>query len=199
MQVLLETKRLVLRKFTEADAESLYELDNDPDVMRYLNGGVPASREVIQNDILPLFLDYDANNPGLGFWAAIEKSSEDFLGWFSFRPSSENLKDVSIGYRLKKSSWGKGYATEGSRALIDQGFEAWGIQRVAAITYGENIGSRRVMEKVGMTLVRTFRMTPEEIASNGTFHTDDATIWDGDDVEYALEKEDWERQKLSEE
>jgi RimJ/RimL family protein N-acetyltransferase len=86
MQVFLETERLVLRRFTVADAGSLAGLDADPDVMRFITGGVPTSREEIEDEILPAFLRYYERFDGYGFWAAIEKSTGAFLGWFHFRP-----------------------------------------------------------------------------------------------------------------
>jgi RimJ/RimL family protein N-acetyltransferase len=58
MQVFLETERLVLRRFTEADVDNLFDLDSDPDVMRFLTGGRPTSRDVIRNETLPRFLHY---------------------------------------------------------------------------------------------------------------------------------------------
>lgn len=194
MQVVLETERLVLRRFTEADAEKLFDLDSDPEVMRFLSGGTPTPREVIQNDILPRFLRYDERFPGYGFWAAIEKATGDFLGWFSFRPSDGAPDEARLGFRLRKAAWGKGYATEGSRALIRKGFTELGVQRVVATTYQDNLASRRVMEKVGMKLVRTFRITPADLIGMGTYHVSSPDLWDGDDVEYALERADWERQ-----
>ena len=70
-----------------------------------------------------------------GLWAAIEKSTGAFLGWFAFHPLEGCGSDeVELGYRLKKSSWGKGYATEGSRALIRKGFAELGVRRVFAQT-----------------------------------------------------------------
>ncbi len=84
-------------------------------------------------------------------------------------------------------------ATEGSRALIDKGFSDLGVQRVVATTYEDNVGSRRVMEKVGMTLARTFRLTPDDLAAADTYNVASLEIWEGDDVEYALERADWER------
>ena len=157
MQVFLETERLVLRRFTEADVDNLFDLDRDPDVMRFLNGGKPTPREVIQNEILPRFLRYYERFAGYGYWAAIEKSTGDFLGWFHFRPAEGSSPDeVEIGYRLRKSAWGKGYATEGARALIRKGFAELGVQRVIAETMAVNIASRRVMEKAGLRLARTF-------------------------------------------
>lgn len=75
MHIFLETDRLVLRRFTEADVDNLVNLDSDPDVMHFINGGRPTPREEIQNDFLPAFLDYYQRFAGYGFWAAIEKST----------------------------------------------------------------------------------------------------------------------------
>ena len=89
MQVFLETERLVLRRFTEDDVDLLVELDADPEVMRYINGGEPTSRAEVVDEVLPAFLDYYKRYPGYGFWAAIEKSTGEFLGWFHFRPAED--------------------------------------------------------------------------------------------------------------
>jgi RimJ/RimL family protein N-acetyltransferase len=175
---------LLLRRFTEADRENLFDLDNDPDVMRFLTSGAPTPRDVIENEILPRFLHLYARFNGYGYWAAIEKATGDFLGWFSFKPAEGGSPDnVGLGYRLRKSSWGKGYATEGVRALIRKGFTDNGVQRVFATTYQDNLASRRVMEKAGLTLVRTFRITSADLVAAGTFHVTSPDLWDGDDVE----------------
>jgi RimJ/RimL family protein N-acetyltransferase len=188
MQVFLKTDRLVLRRFTEADVDNLCDLDGDPEVMRFLTGGKPTPREVIRDETLPRLLHYYERFTGFGFWAAIEKSTGEFLGWFEFRPpEGGGPNEVELGYRLRKSAWGKGYATEGSRALIRKGFTELGVRRVVAETMAVNIGSRRVMEKAGLTLVRTFHQSwPDRIegAEQG-------------DVEYALGKANWERQDAS--
>jgi len=113
----------VLRRFTEADVEDLFDLDGDPEVMRFLTGGKPTPREVIRDETLSRFLHYYERFEGVGFWAAIEKATGEFLGWFHFRPAEGGSPDeVELGYRLKRSSWGKGYATEGSGAPIHKGF-----------------------------------------------------------------------------
>ena len=110
-----------------------------------------------RNEILPAFLGYYERYEGYGFWAAIEKLTGQFLGWFHFRPREGASPDeVELGYRLRKSAWGKGYATEGSRALIRKGFTEFGVRRVVAEAMAVNLASRRVMEKAGLTLVRTF-------------------------------------------
>jgi RimJ/RimL family protein N-acetyltransferase len=183
-QVFLETDRLVLRRFTIADADNLVNLDADPDVMRFVTGGIPTSREEIRDEVLPAFLGYYQRYEGFGFWAAIEKATGEFLGWFHFRPRAEAAPgEVELGYRLRKSAWGKGYATEGSRALIGKGFTEYGVQRVVAEAMAVNQASRRVMEKAGLTLVRTFHQPwPYPI--------------DGDQfgvVEYALDKTGWQQ------
>lgn len=184
MDVFLETERLILRRFTTGDLDNLVRLDGDPEVMRYLTGGRTISRHEIETFVLPRFLSYYDRFDGYGFWAAIEKSSGDFLGWFHFRPPPDSPPDEpELGYRLRKAAWGKGYATEGSRALIDKGFTEFGVRRVTASTMAVNQGSRRVLEKSGLTYVRTFHQDwPDEIEGGEL-----------GDVEYALTKADWER------
>lgn len=189
--ILLKTERLILRRFTAADADHLYTLDNDPEVMRFLNGGTPTPMAIIKKEILPRFLTYDDRRPVFGFWAAVEKASGDFIGWFSLRLAVDNPAEAILGYRLLRSVWGKGYATEGVQALIAKGFSESELQRITATTYEDNIASRRVMEKVGMTHVRSFRLTPEDLLHVDTSHLEAVEVWDGDDVEYALEKVEW--------
>jgi RimJ/RimL family protein N-acetyltransferase len=196
MQTFLETERLVLRRFSAADVNNLFALDSDPEVMRYLTGGTPTPRDVIERDILPRFFRSYEPHDGFGYWAAEEKATGAFLGWFGFHPPDGSGPDnVELGYRLRRVAWGKGYATEGSRALIRRGFTEQGVRRVFATTYEDNLASRRVMEKVGMTLVRTFRITPADLGAHGTVHVTATDVWDGDDVEYALERDDWARQE----
>jgi len=199
MTVYLETARLTLRCFTPADVENLVELDSDPAVMRYLNGGTPTPRDVIERDILPRFLRSYARGAGFGRWAAIEKATGDFLGWFSFQPHDEaHPDDVELGYRLRQIAWGQGYATEGARALIRRGFTEPGVRRVFATTYHDNRASRRVMEKAGLTFVRAYRPTPAELAAVGAFQPASADVWDGDEVEYALDRATWEQREAAE-
>ncbi len=188
MLVLLETERLDLRRFTEADVDDLCDLDGDPEVMRFINGGKPASRDVIRNETLPRFLRAYERFEGFGVWAAIERSTGEFLGWFEFYPWKDGGPDeVELGYRLRRSAWGKGYATEGSRALIRKGFTELGVRRVVAETMVVNAASRRMMEKAGLRYVRTFHQEwPWRI--EGEEHGD---------VEYALTKADWERRQAA--
>lgn len=194
MEVFLETERLILRRFTAGDVDNLVALDGDPAVMRFLTGGAPTPRAVIERDVLPRILGDYERCAGFGRWAAIERAGGDFLGWFSLRPrAGAGPGEVELGYRLRQAAWGRGYATEGARALIRKGFAELGVRRVVATTYQENRASRRVMEKAGLRLARTFRPTPAALAADGIDAASQA-LFPGDDVEYALEKADWERQ-----
>lgn len=183
MRTFLETERLLLRQFTPDDADLLVKLDGDPRVMWFITGGAPTSRAEIEDDVLPAFVDYYQRLPGYGFWAALEKSSGKFLGWFHFRPAPGDPQDQpELGYRLRHAAWGKGYATEGSRALIAKGYTEFGVQRVVASTMAVNAASRRVMEKSGMRLVRTF-VADWPVSIPGDEHGD---------VEYAITRDEWE-------
>jgi RimJ/RimL family protein N-acetyltransferase len=182
--VVLETDRLLLRRFTDADVDHLVDLDADPEVTHFITNGEPTPRETVTDEILPAYMDYYRRYPGYGFWAIIEKATGDFLGWFHLRPSPDHpvADEPELGYRLRRASWGQGYATEGSRALIDRAFAELGASRVFAETMAVNTASRRVMEKTGLRLVRTF-------------HADWPVRIPGDehgDVEYAITRDEWE-------
>ena len=185
VQTFLETERLVLRRFTEDDVDNLVELDSDPQVMHFVTGGRPTPRDDIESDVLPAFLGYYERFAGYGFWAAIEKSSGRFVGWFHLRPAKgADPDEVELGYRLRRSAWGKGYATEGSRALIDKGFAELGVERVVAFTMVVHVASRLVLEKAGLRFVRTFHQPwPDYIEGE-----------EEGDVEYALVRSEWEEQ-----
>lgn len=181
-EVVLTTDRLVLRRFTPADVDLLVELDSDPQVMRRVTGGRPTPRSEIENDVLPAWLQHYENWPGYGFFAAHQRSTGEFIGWFHLRPPAGASSDEpEIGYRLRASSWGMGYASEGARALVDRAFAELGAHRVSAETMTVHVASRRVMEKAGLRWVRTFWAEwPDAI--EGDEHGD---------VEYALLRDDW--------
>ncbi|MBA3348347.1 MAG: GNAT family N-acetyltransferase [Actinobacteria bacterium] len=182
MQIFLETERLTLRRFTLDDADLLVELDSDPAVMHYINGGRATPREEIESEWLPAFLGHYERSAGLGFWAALEKPSRRFVGWFHLRPEKDAPSgEVELGYRLRRPAWGKGYASEGSRELIDKAFAEHGVERVVASTMVVNVASRRVLENAGLKFVRIFHQPwPDRI--EGEEHGD---------AEYALLRSEW--------
>jgi RimJ/RimL family protein N-acetyltransferase len=183
MRIILETPRLTVRQFTEDDVDNLFNLNSDPEVMRYLTGGRPTPREEIRDQIIPFHLGVYQRLDRLGTWAAESAATGEFLGWFHFRPGPDgDVTNIDLGYRLRRSVWNKGYATEGSRALISMGFTDLGVERVFAHTMTVNTASRHVLEKCGLTLVRT---APYE-------GTDPIEGAEHGEVEYALTKPEWE-------
>jgi RimJ/RimL family protein N-acetyltransferase len=180
MTVFLETGRLTLRRFTEADVDHLFELNSDPEVMRYLTGGRPTPREQIRDEVIPFYLGVYQQSDKFGTWAAQARSTGEFLGWFHFRFVAGQGAD--LGYRLRRAAWNQGYATEGSRALIRKGFTDLGVERVFAHTMAVNAASRRVLEKSGLMLARTMPWSLPDVIEGS----------DHGEVEYALTKAEWE-------
>lgn len=183
MTIYLETDRLILRRFTVEDVDNLVELDSDPEVTRYITRAVPTREQVAERTI-PWMLTYYEEHPAHGTWAALERATGAFTGWFHLHPAHLNGREdePELGYRFRRSAWGQGYATEGSRALIDKAFRDLGARRVFALTMAVNAGSRRVMEKAGMRYIRTFQTEwPERLPGD-----------EHGDVEYAITRGEWE-------
>ena len=183
------TERLALRRFTSADAANLLSLDGDPQVMRFLTG-TTRSLAQIRDEVLPDLAGCHLRYPGFGYWAAESRAGGQFIGWFGLRPVTptgdaiEHWPDAgvaSLGYRLRRSAWGQGYATEGARALVRLAFTGLGLREVVATTMAVNTGSRRVMEKAGLRYARTVLLDwPEPLDGN-----------EHGDVEYRLLRDDW--------
>ncbi|SFO63421.1 GNAT family N-acetyltransferase [Amycolatopsis rubida] len=176
----LETDRLLLRRFAEADVENLVRLDSDPRVMRFL-AGEPTPRAEIEQKVLPEILgDYERGPAGR--WAAVEKTTGEFIGWISLQPPEDgSTAELELGYRLLAKAWGRGYATEGARAAIHKGFTELGTRRVWAQTMAVNTPSRRVLARSGLTYLRTFHLHFDDPLP-GTEHGE---------VEYELTRDQW--------
>ncbi|MGY0235280.1 GNAT family N-acetyltransferase [Longispora urticae] len=181
MRVFLETDRLTLRRFAPSDVDHLVALDGDPAVMRFLTNGRPTPRATVEDEVLPAILRTYERGPA-GRWAAVERATGEFLGWFALAPGADgDAAEVELGYRLRADSWGRGYATEGSRALVRAAFTELGSRRVWAQTMAVNLASRRVMAKAGLRYVRTFHLEFDDPIP-GTEHGE---------VEYELLRGDW--------
>ena len=185
MHTYLETERLALRPFVADEADLLIELDSDPAVMRYLSGGEPTPPEFVRELVLPsLLAAYERWGGRFGLFAAFERDGGAFVGWFCLRPEREGpLDEVELGYRLRQDAWGKGYATEVSRALLVKAFTELDVRVVWGETMALNLPSQKVMEKVGMTVATTVD-TPEDMlmvegAERGGFR-------------YEITKEQWD-------
>jgi RimJ/RimL family protein N-acetyltransferase len=154
--IVLQSDRLYLRRFGPGDAPLFFELDSDPEVMRFISKGEPTPMAKIENEILPRVLRYYAHNPPQGCWAAHLLADGQFIGWFHLRADRIEPEEMELGYRLRRSAWGQGFATEGSRALLDMAFNGWNYPKVCARTLAANRASQRVMEKAGLLFERPF-------------------------------------------
>ncbi|MBI5372725.1 MAG: GNAT family N-acetyltransferase [Sphingobacteriales bacterium] len=155
MNVIIETDRLLLRLFEPGDAPLLYELNQDPEVTLYTGDpfrDLAHAREVLEQVILPQYALHQH-----GRWAVHLKPGLEFIGWCGLKYIPER-DEVDLGYRLKKTAWGRGYATEAAYASIKYGFEKRGLRRIIGRAMPGNLASCHVLEKCGM------RFIGEEIA-----------------------------------
>jgi ribosomal-protein-alanine N-acetyltransferase len=158
MKFQIETKRLLLRDLLPTDDEGMFQLDSNPDVHRYLGNkpikSINQAREVISK----VRKQYEEN--GIGRWAAIEKSSGNFIGWagLKFITEAENnhVRFHDVGYRLHPDYWHKGYATESTVAALQYGFDVLKLQKIIGTCQVENKASRRVLEKCGLKFIEKF-------------------------------------------
>ncbi|MFD9897777.1 GNAT family N-acetyltransferase [Mesorhizobium sp. NPDC059025] len=175
MTIMLETAQLRLRPSAASDRDDLFALEQDAEVMRFLNGGRSTPLDGVDPDA-----DFMMPRGGeAGIWVALAKATGAFVGWFSLHDHGDGTAE--LGYRLRRAAWGQGYGSEGARALVDAGFSQLGFVRIVANTMSVNRGSRRVMEKAGLVHVRTVHLDwPDPLPGS-----------EEGDVEYAITREAW--------
>jgi len=146
----LETARLILRMFHEDDFESYHaKVGSDPDVMRYLGDGQPLTRSLAWRQMAMIVGHWHLR--GYGFWAVEERSTGELVGRIGlFNP--EGWPGFELGWVLGKAYWGRGYATEGARRVLDHAFTDMGRDHVISLIYPANAASIHVAEKIGETL-----------------------------------------------
>jgi len=179
----LRTKRITLVPLADEHFEREVELDSDPEVMRYLSGRASTREEVAAGHRRRIAAAEKVD--GLGFWVGLVDN--EFVGWWNLQPAHgpdqpDDPRVADLGYRLLRSYWAKGLASEGARGLVRYGFEDVGLARVIAQTLAVNARSRAVMERIGLTYVRAFPSSvtaPVEGVEEG-------------EVEYEVTPEQWE-------
>lgn len=149
---MLETERLLHRKFTLDDLPKLIELRSDPEVNKYLGGTRLQNPEAIAKR-LQVYIDcYDKF--GFGVTAMIWKESGEMIGWSGLMPL-EDTGEIEVGYGMIREFWGKGIGYETALGWLDYGFNKAGLERIVAVAQPENAGSWRIMEKCGMHYEKT--------------------------------------------
>jgi len=145
MAHIIETPRLLLREFETSDAEAMFRLNENWDVIQY-TGDQPFKSVSDATNFLTSYSDYKRN--GFGRWPVIVKETNKFVGWCGLKRHDDGM--VDIGFRFFKKDWGKGYATESAIASIDYGFNTLGLSEIVGRAARKNAASIRVLEKLGM-------------------------------------------------
>jgi [ribosomal protein S5]-alanine N-acetyltransferase len=148
----LETERTIMRKLTTEDAKDFYTLNLDEKVLKY-TGDKPFENIQASIDFLTNYDQYEKY--GVGRLAVIDKETSKFIGWCGLK-YSQDKNEYDIGFRFYRNYWNKGYATETSKKCLNVGFTELGIEKIVGRAMKENIGSVKVLEKIGMTFKETF-------------------------------------------
>jgi ribosomal-protein-alanine N-acetyltransferase len=153
MDLQLESLRLLYRPFELSDAQALFEMDNNPNVHKYLwqkpTLDIDESIQIIEM----LHKQYKEN--GIGRFATILKETGELIGWTGIKFVNDHIENgntnfYDYGYRLNEKFWNKGYATEATKAWFDYGFNEMKIETLHAYTHAENGASNHILEKNGM-------------------------------------------------
>jgi RimJ/RimL family protein N-acetyltransferase len=150
--------RLAYRLMSSADAPLWFELDQDPEVMRYLNDGKPSTWQEIQDFFIPRIASFTDPAKGLGLWQVNDKNTDEYLGWvlarhYRFDDPAIERDNIELGWRFKSHCWGRGIATEAAQALVELLRADAKVRVFSAVADAGNLGSIGVMKKLGMQFV----------------------------------------------
>ena len=151
MLLWMESARVCLRRFTAHDFENLRELESDDEVMKFTSLRVALPSEQTTSRLQSL-IDKESERAPLGVWALELKDSADFVGWFMLLKTKNEIPE--LGFMIVRRHWGKGYATEGSRLLVDYAFKVLAFSKLTATTDPANEASKKVLLKLGFSWAR---------------------------------------------
>jgi [ribosomal protein S5]-alanine N-acetyltransferase len=161
----IETERLIMRELELSDALGLFELDSNPEVLKYI--GVDAVKTIEESESVVRMLQQQYAENGIGRWAVIEKSTGEFMGWSGLKlyrePINNQTNIYELGYRFIPRYWGRGFATESARAWVDFAFEELKIDKLFAVTDLEHDSSKNVLHKVGFKDIEVFKYNGEDV------------------------------------
>ncbi|MBD1584194.1 GNAT family N-acetyltransferase [Pseudoalteromonas sp. S16_S37] len=155
------SERLSYRLMNENDAHLLFELDQDPAVMKYINGGVPNTMDDINNTFIPRLKAFTNVQQGWGLWQVNIAETGQFIGWILVRPmgffNNERVdSDLELGWRFKQCTWGKGYASEAANHIAHTLASNLAIHSFSATALPDNLASIAIMKKLGMCFVKEY-------------------------------------------
>lgn len=152
MNLILETERLLLRPMETSDAEALFILDSNPNVHLYL-GNNPVTNIAQCHEIIKSIQNQYVKN-GIGRFMVVLKDTNEVIGWAGLKYITEedngHINFYDIGYRLQEKHWRKGYALEAAKAWLNHAFTEMKIPAVYASAHVDNIGSHKILEKIGL-------------------------------------------------
>ena len=160
MIAFVETPRILIRFVESKDEDFLYELNSDPEVMAWLTDRKPNTRQEIKESMIRILKRREFYNDKYGDFIGILKETREPFAWFCLRPPHEDIENfdlIEIGWRLKRSFWKKGLATEGAKALLDKALNEYRVPTVFAKTMKGNIASQKVMERLGLKYTKSFQ------------------------------------------
>ena len=153
---ILETERLLLRRFEDEDLSDLFVLYSDPEIRRFYPEGTLSLDETREE--LEWFKNGHPEHPELGLWATILKSENRFIGRCGLLPwQIEGRDEVEVAYLIAKRYWGQGLGTEAAMAVATYGFAILKLKRLICLIDEENMASKRVAENIGMRFERKGR------------------------------------------
>ncbi|NOQ70601.1 MAG: GNAT family N-acetyltransferase [Crocinitomix sp.] len=164
MSTIIETDRIILRRFNLNDFEAVYEFNSDPKVIKYTGDLILKSLEEAKELIKNVWLS-DYEKFGYGRWATIYKPDNKIIGFAGLKYLPE-MVETDLGFRFLPQYWNKGLATEISPEIISYGFNTLNLKRIIAIAEQENIGSNKVLEKIGMKQYKVADYEGDDIPYN---------------------------------
>jgi RimJ/RimL family protein N-acetyltransferase len=151
MQIILETRRLILRRLLPADLDELFALYRDPEIRRFFPEGTLTYGET--RDELEFFLAGHPDHPELGLWATIDRESDRFIGRCGLLPwTIEGRAETEVAFLLAKEYWGRGLGTEAAQGIVRYAVEKLGLSRLVCLVAPQNVASAKVARNIGMTL-----------------------------------------------
>jgi ribosomal-protein-alanine N-acetyltransferase len=156
--MILQTQNLIIREILPSDVDAMFELDSNSEVHKYMGNHVLSTKKEAEERIQLIRQQYVDN--GIGRWAVIEKKSGDFVGWCGLKLEDKETNGIAnyydLGYRFIPRYWGKGYGYESTLASFNYIFKMLDLKRVCGAAHIDNIGSNRILQKVGLKFINEF-------------------------------------------
>jgi len=155
-----DSERLSYALMSSDDANLMFELDQDVEVMRYINGGKMTTMQEVHEVFLPRMAKYTDAEKGWGLWKVHITATDTFIGWILVRPmdffnDQPQWDNWELGWRFKRSAWGRGFATEAAKQVMQSIIDTQDVKKISAIAMPANQASIKIMHKLGMQYDKT--------------------------------------------